>query len=591
MIATGAIKRFKVTSNNGSNGISDQVWAPLPSGVSDKRPQGISRVKAQKPTFQEVSNAKSARDGLRKLAHIQTERKRLWPWRKRIEKARDFKRIVKIFLEMKISGIPPTTVSYNFLLHQCAKNEWMQYFDEIFVMMQNDGILPDVVNWGTVITAYAKNLDRTRALARLDEMKREGITPTLLINNCLLNMASKLGDQPLGELLFLDIRRNGLCPDLFSYTSMFTMTKSLERAQELWTDMEQVDKLVPDLICYQAFLGACARHRGLDLAFSAYDQMLDQGLEPNEDVFWKLLSACEYCGDFAASEEIVEDMEQRGFPRSVALRAKVVATALSSGEPEKAHLLLKELRGWEQKPNVSTLHHLMQVFTDAGYPKTALSIFEDACSFRFDAEEELLIDKILALGRIGKVEASEEIFMRMVADGILTKGRGPIALLNLLKVNSEVGNVERSQEILETMKARFDLEPQDFHFEAAVNGFYSKGNLKASLEVFRIADDLPCASVGRGVFLLDLRGCFKSLGVIFCAIMDYVLKNVESEEDQNYLGKGFEIALPGSDGDLQHVKDILKSLSLRFREKQGGSILKVNQGQKLTLDELFLKAL
>lgn len=143
--------------------------------------------------------------------------------------------------------------------------------------------------------------------------------------------------------------------------------------------------------------------------------MLANGVEPNEQVFLALLSACSRAGQVDLALEAVKLMTDEGVEPQPAHYAKLIEAAQRARDEKHAYTWLQELR--------------------AVYGRASVKDYQRV---------------LMALGTKHSVERAEEVYSQMVEDhGSPSAG----ALISMCRAYARVQRIDRALELIEEYKA------------------------------------------------------------------------------------------------------------------------------------------
>ncbi|XP_054824567.1 pentatricopeptide repeat-containing protein At3g50420 [Prosopis cineraria] len=150
----------------------------------------------------------------------------------------------------------------------------------------------DAVLWTEMITGYSKMADAKGAIRCFSEMYREGYKVDNYILSGVLSTCADLAILRAGEIIHSYAVKLGYDIDMSvsgSLVDMYAKNGSLECAQVVFSQVSN-----PDLGCWNAMLGGYSRHGMVVEAMNLFEEIVEQGLIPNQVTFLSLLSACSH---------------------------------------------------------------------------------------------------------------------------------------------------------------------------------------------------------------------------------------------------------------------------------------------------------
>lgn len=195
---------------------------------------------------------------------------------------------------MKRVGITPDIVTWNTLVSGYSLNGRVKDAVGMMNRMKSTGVNPNVVTWTALITGCAKHGKYEDSLTSFAQMLEEGIQPNLATYLSLLPACAGLSSLQKGREIHGLCIRNGFHEDVAVATGLIDMyvnSGSLECASEVFSRIRH--KTVSSWNCM--IMGFATYSRGKD-GIRLFDQMLQQGLQPDAITFTTLLSACKNSG-------------------------------------------------------------------------------------------------------------------------------------------------------------------------------------------------------------------------------------------------------------------------------------------------------
>ncbi|XWS58196.1 hypothetical protein CRYUN_Cryun08bG0014000 [Craigia yunnanensis] len=130
------------------------------------------------------------------------------------------------------------------------------------------------ISWNSMIAAFARHGDGCRALQLYEEMTAEGIEPTDVTFLSLLHACSHVGLVEKGmEILKSMTDVHGIIPRAEHYACVVDMLGRAGLLKEAKTFVEGLP-IKPDVLVWQALLGACGIHGDYEMGKYAADQLL-----------------------------------------------------------------------------------------------------------------------------------------------------------------------------------------------------------------------------------------------------------------------------------------------------------------------------
>ncbi|KAG4934022.1 hypothetical protein JHK87_048024 [Glycine soja] len=167
----------------------------------------------------------------------------------------------------------------------------------------------DSVTWSAMIGGYARAGNSARAVTLFREMQVTGVCPDEITMVSVLSACADLGALELGKWLESYIERKNimrsveLCNALID---MFAKCGDVDRAVKVFREMK-----VRTIVSWTSMIVGLAMHgRGLE-AVLVFDEMMEQGVDPDDVAFIGVLSACSHSGLVDKGHYYFNTMENR----------------------------------------------------------------------------------------------------------------------------------------------------------------------------------------------------------------------------------------------------------------------------------------
>ncbi|KAK6233114.1 hypothetical protein SCA6_003187 [Theobroma cacao] len=260
-------------------------------------------------------------------------------------------------------------VSMTVILVGLAQNGFEEEAKRFFVRMFESGIEIDPNMLSAVFgifgedtslgLAFARHGDGYRALQLYEEMRSEGIEPTDVTFLSLLHACSHVGLVEKGmELLKSMTEVHGILPRAEHYASVVDMLGRAGLLNEAKTLIEGLP-FKPDVLVWQALLGACGIHGDFEMGKYAADQLLIA--TPESPVpYVSMANICSLRGKWKERARTIKRMKEVGV---------VKETGISWIETEKkVHSFVVQDRIHPQAEAVyGVLKELFRLMLDEGY--------------------------------------------------------------------------------------------------------------------------------------------------------------------------------------------------------------------------------
>jgi pentatricopeptide repeat protein len=212
--------------------------------------------------------------------------------------SKDTDKVMALYGEMKARDIRPNNITYNTILNAFAEGGAMHRLPALLEDMKSavPPAEPDIVTYSTIIKGYCNNGNVERALSIVKDMQDEGnILPDEVMYNSLLDGCAK--EQRLDDALKLldDMKRTGVAPSNYTLNIMVKLLGRCRRLKQALSLVEEISheyNLRINIQVYTCLMQACFNNRQAAKACSLHDQLIADGLTPDEMIYSALVKGC-----------------------------------------------------------------------------------------------------------------------------------------------------------------------------------------------------------------------------------------------------------------------------------------------------------
>ncbi|KAM1127676.1 hypothetical protein ACFX15_037017 [Malus domestica] len=165
---------------------------------------------------------------------------------------------------------------------------------ELAEKLFRDMPVKNLVSWNAMISGYVENCRAEEGLKVFRSMIGDGVWPNPSSLSSVLLGCSNLSALKMGKQVHQLIYKFQLYNDTTAVTSLVSMyckCGNLEDARKLFTDMER-----KDVVTWNAMVAGYAQHGAGLKALQLFDQMRNEGTEPDWITFIAVLMACNHAG-------------------------------------------------------------------------------------------------------------------------------------------------------------------------------------------------------------------------------------------------------------------------------------------------------
>lgn len=329
------------------------------------------------------------------------------------------------FARMKVKGVEPNVITYNILMDACAKRDDPEGAEAWLESMIQNGVDPNEVSYATVIHARAKGGELKAAEAWLQRMLEAGVHPNVVSYNSLVYAYGRQGDVEGAERWVTEMQRQGLEARVTTYTALVDACAKIGRVDraEKWMDtmLSSTDKeLQPNVVSFSSMIDACAKAGDSVRAQRWLHRMLEHGVQPNAHTFSAVINACAKAGDVPAALRSLGRMDQAGVPADVVAYSGVLDACAKVGDSARALQVFRQMRSRGIQPNLVTYSSLGRPFAHQGEWCEVERIRCEMAADGLVMNEYFLYTILLAYANAKpkEVHRAEHVFQEAVALGI-----------------------------------------------------------------------------------------------------------------------------------------------------------------------------
>lgn len=166
----------------------------------------------------------------------------------------------------------------------------------------------DVILWTEMITGHSQIGDGKNAIKFLHQMCQQGYKMDSFSLSGALSACADLATLKQGEMIHVHAIKTGNCSDMSvsgSLIDMYAKNGQLESAELLFNKLKN-----PEMKYWNSMLGGYSSHGKAKETFSLYNELIQQGLKPDQVTYTSLLSVCSHCGLTDEAKLIWNEMQE-----------------------------------------------------------------------------------------------------------------------------------------------------------------------------------------------------------------------------------------------------------------------------------------
>ncbi|KAK4491246.1 hypothetical protein RD792_001980 [Penstemon davidsonii] len=319
-------------------------------------------------------------------------------------KSGKFDSSLKLFNQMKRTGLVPDIVTYSTLLVGCAKarggySKAMELVREI----KSSGLHMDAIIYGTLISVCASNNRCEEAQKFFDEMKSEGHSPNVFHYSSLLNAYSIDGNYKQADELIQEMRKAGLELNKVILTTLLKVYVKgglFEKSRELLDELQALGYAENEMP-YCLLMDGLAKSGKLTEAKSLFDEMRQKEVKNDGYSYSIMISALCRGGLIEEAKQLACEFEAKYDKYDVVILNSMLCAYCRAGEMENVMKMMKKMDESSISPDWNTFRILIKYFCKEKLYLLAYRTMEDMHKKGHQPEEDLCVSLIKHLGKSG----------------------------------------------------------------------------------------------------------------------------------------------------------------------------------------------
>lgn len=245
-------------------------------------------------------------------------------------------------LRMKLEGLEPNDFTWNAVITGYAQCGDRTGALELLSRMSREGLCCDLITWNALISGFSRSNQPFEALKIFREMLVAGIRPNHVTVTGLLPVCGLMGSAQRGRELHGLIYRLSLEVNVYvasALIDMYSKTGNVKAAKNVFDGTH-----VRNVALYNVIIGCLGMNGLVTDSLQLFEDMQEQGFQPNEVTLVCVLSACSHGGLVEQAMKFFRSMKVK---YQVEINrehyACVVDLLCRAGELEEAYELIRRM--------------------------------------------------------------------------------------------------------------------------------------------------------------------------------------------------------------------------------------------------------
>ncbi|XP_076954691.1 pentatricopeptide repeat-containing protein At3g16010-like isoform X2 [Bidens hawaiensis] len=342
----------------------------------------------------------------------------------------------------------------------------------------------------------------------IQEMVRQSavIDPKDLSEIVKLLGKSKMVNKALS--LFYQVKGRKCKPTASTYNSIIIMLMQEnhpDKVYDLYTEMCNEGNCFPDTITYSALMSAFAKLGHDQPAIRLFDEMKENGFQPNAKIYTTLLAMHFKSGWVEKALDLVKEMKDRNCAPTVYTYTELIKGLAKTGKVEEAYRVYINMLKQGCKPDVVLINNVINILGRAGLISDAKKVFEDMKLYHCEPNVVTYNTMIKALFESkGLSHEACILFEKMKENGIVPSSfTYSIVIDGFCKTNK----VEKALLLLEEMDEK-GFPPCPAAYCSIINALGKAKRYKAANELFQELRE-NCGSSSSRVYAVMIKNLGK----------------------------------------------------------------------------------
>ncbi|KAJ7553580.1 hypothetical protein O6H91_06G104000 [Diphasiastrum complanatum] len=307
---------------------------------------------------------------------------------------------INLFRQMQQTGITPDRVAFVVVLKACARIAALEEGRQLHSKIIRSGFESDVsigialvdmyakcgcieharlvfdnthernvVSWNVMITGYVQQGRGKEALDLYEKMKQEGLQPNSVTYVVLLNACANIAALEQGKHLHYHVIKYGFESDVIlenTLVDMYSKCGSIEQARRVFNNMYK-----RNVVSWNALIAGYEQQGLGKEALALYEEMKQEGLQPNNVTYVVLLNACASIAALEQGKQLHSHIIRSGFELDVIVSSALVDMYAKCGSVEHARQVFNSMH----ERNVVSWNAMIAGYAQQGLGKEALALY------------------------------------------------------------------------------------------------------------------------------------------------------------------------------------------------------------------------
>ncbi|KAJ7536557.1 hypothetical protein O6H91_12G073800 [Diphasiastrum complanatum] len=405
---------------------------------------------------------------------------------------------INLFQQMQQTGIPPNKVAFLVVLKACARIPSLKQGKQLHLDIIKSGFGSDVsiastlvdmyakcgcvdnaryvfdnmhernvVSWTAIIAGYAQHGLGKEALDLYEQMKQEGVQPDNVTYVVLLKACAGMAALQQGKQLHLDIIEAGFESDAIvgsTLVDMYAKCGRIEDACRVFTNMHE-----QNVVSWTAIIAGYAHHGLGKEALDLYEQMKEEGVQPDIVTYVVLLKSCASIVALEQGKQLHLDIIKSGFASDVIVGSALVDMYAKCRCLEEARQVFNNMH----ERDVVSWSVMISGYAEHGLGKEALDLSEQMKQEGVQPNIVTYVVLLKSCASIAALEQGKQLHLDIIESGL---DSDVVVGSTLVDMYAKCGRIEDARQVFNNMHERNVVS-----WNAMIAGYAQQGFGKEAL--------------------------------------------------------------------------------------------------------------
>eukprot|EP01018_Ginkgo_biloba_P006955 Gb_01588 [translate_table: standard] len=366
----------------------------------------------------------------------------------------------KLFNKMSKQGLPSDTA-------MIGRSE---YLGELYCQTPK----ANVISWNAMVAGYAQNGHSEEAMKLFYQMQQEDLRLDHFTFGSVLRACSSLLALEQGKQVHAHSMKTGYELDAIVGSALVDMYAKCKILGDACQVFDRLPKR--DTVTWTAIIVGCAQHGWNEVALQHFDEMLQEGIKPDQFTIASALSACASLAALEQGKQVHAHFITSGFKSDAVLGSALIDMYSKCGSIEDAYKVFdwmheRDVVSWptmvsgcaqNRQGDVVVGSALIDMYSKCGSIEDAHKVFDNM--HKRDVVSWTAM--IAGCAQHGQGKEALQLFQQMLLSGVKPN---EITFVGVLSACSHAGLVDEGRHYFYTMNREHGIAPRAEHYSCMVD--------------------------------------------------------------------------------------------------------------------------